>query len=171
MLAALGEDDITTETISKLAFVSLLHTATKRPLNQLAVLWGNIDTYGDKSLYKKLLLNKAVQQIDKAFKADAWGNYLQKEPDKPGSSITLIEHKSAILAAFRITEEDLEAILKVAEVLDFDDRDLSNVVKFRRPIKIGTDILNIQNLSTIYRYVVLAKALKMKVTDLCICAR
>jgi hypothetical protein len=158
MLAALGEDDLTTETISKLESVSLLKTATKRPLNQLAVLWGNIDTYGHKSLYKKLFLNKAVQQIDEAFKADAWGNYLQRELDKNGDPITLAKHQSAILAAFRIAEEDLDAILEVAKVIDGGNP---------RPIDFDTDILNLQNLSTIYRYVVLAKALKMRVTDLC----
>lgn len=155
MLAAIGQDDIATETISKLESVSLLKTATKRPLNQLAVLWRNIDTYGDKSLYKKLFLNKAVQQIDEAFKADAWGNYLQ---DELGNPITLKKHKSAILAAFRITEEDLDAILEVAKVIDAGNP---------RNLDMGSDILNIQNLSTTYRYVVLAKALKMKVPDLC----
>jgi len=152
MLAALGEDDITTETISKLESVSLLYTVTKRPLNQLAVLWGNIDTYGDKSLYKKLFLNKAVQQIDDAFEADAWGNYLQDETE------ILADHRSAILAAFRITEEELVAILEVAKVVDGGNP---------RLINIDTDILNLQNLSTIYRYVVLAKGLGMRVKDLC----
>jgi hypothetical protein len=156
MLAALGGDDITTGTISKLESVSLLKTDAKRPLNQLAVLWGNIDTYGDKSLYKKLFLNKAVQQIDEAFKADAWGNYLEYEagvvPEK------LADHRSGILAAFRMTEEDLDAILEVAEVVDAGNP---------HPIDIDTDILNLQNLSTIYRYVVLAKGLKIRVNDLC----
>ncbi len=152
MLAALGEDDITTETISKLESASLLKTSTKRQLNQLAVLWGNIDTYGDKSLYKKLFLNKAGQQIDEAFKADAWGNYLQDNTEN------LAAHQSSILAALRMTEEEWNSILEVAEVVDGGNP---------RPIDIATDILNIQNLSTIYRYVVLAKALKMRVTDLC----
>lgn len=152
MLAALGEDDITPETISKLESVSLLHAATKLPLNQLAVLWGNIDTYGKKSLYKKLFLNKAVQLIDEAFKADAWGNYLQDETE------ILTDHQSAILAAFRITEEELNAILEVAQVIDGGNP---------RNLDMESDILNIQNLSTIYRYVVLAKALKMRITDLC----
>ncbi len=151
MLAALGEDDITIETISKLESASILKTSTKRPLNQLAVLWGNIDTCGRKSLYKKLFLNKAVQQIDEAFKADVWGNYLQDDTN------ILVDHQSAILAAFRMTEKDLEAILEVANVIDGGNP---------RPIDIDTDILNLQNLSTIYRYVVLAKALKMRVTDL-----
>ena len=164
MLAALGEDDITTETISKIESVFLLNKAARQPLNQLAVFWGNIDTYGEKSLYKKLFLNKAVQQIDEAFEADAWGNYLQDEHDELGNRIILADHQPAILAAFRITEEDLDAILKVARVIDKSDKsDKSNP----RSLDMHYDILNIQNLSTLYRYVVLARGLKMRIPDLC----
>ena len=96
MLTALGEDDLTPTTISKLEAVTLLNTATRLPLNQLAVLWGNIDSNGDKSLYKKLFLNKAVQQIDETFKPDAGGAYLQDTAE------VLADHQSAILAAFGI---------------------------------------------------------------------
>ncbi|MCK4536571.1 MAG: hypothetical protein KAT93_06135, partial [Desulfuromonadales bacterium] len=110
--------------------------------------------------YRKLFLNKAVQQIDEAFKADAWGNYLQREDDEDHEPITLAKHRTAILAAFRITDEELEAILQIAEVID----DVSGT---SRKLDVESDILNIQNLSTIFRYVVLAKALKVKVTDLC----
>jgi hypothetical protein len=162
VLAALGEDDITSETIypetiSKLESVCLLKADTRRPLNELSVLWGNIDTYGNKSLYKKLFLNRAAQEIDEAFKADAWGDYLQREVDENGP-ITLAKHQSAILAAFRMTEEDLAAVLQTAVVIDNGNP---------RAINIDTDTLNLQNLSAIYRYVVLAKALKMRVIDLC----
>ncbi|HKO62071.1 MAG TPA: Tc toxin subunit A, partial [Pyrinomonadaceae bacterium] len=152
MLAALGESDLTPGTISKLESTSLLKTATKLAPNQLAVFWGNIDTYGKKSLYKKLFLNKAVQQIDDAFKADAWGNYLQNQTEILG------DHQSAIVAAFRITEEEYSSILEVAQVID------SGVPRLLNP---GTDQLNIQNLSTIYRYVMLAKGLKIRATELC----
>lgn len=158
VLAALGDDDITPGTVSKLVSISQLKADTRRPLNELSVLWGNIDTYGNKSLYKKLFLNKAVQEIDEAFKADAWGNYLQKEWDENNEPITLAKHKSAILAAFRMTEEDLDAALQTAVVIDGGNP---------RAIDIENDVLNLQNLSTIYRLGVLAKALKMRTTDLC----
>jgi hypothetical protein len=152
MLAALGQSDITTDTIGMLEFVSLLRTATKQPCNQLAAIWGNIDTYGDKSLYEKLFLNKAVQRIDAVFKPNAWGNYLEDITEP------IADHQSALLAAFRIREEDFGAILGVAKV-----RDGGNL----RSIDPTTDELNLPNLSTIYRYVVLAKALGLRVTDLC----
>lgn len=151
MLSALGENNITPETISKLEAVSLLATATKSPLDQLAVLWGHINTSGDKSLYQKLFLNKAVQQIDPAFQADGWGNYLQAETEN------LADHQATILAAFRLKAEDLTAILSVAQVVEAGSaRNLSI-----------EDGLNLHNLSTIYRYAGLAKALKMPIPDLC----
>ncbi|MCP4398170.1 MAG: hypothetical protein GY801_12845 [bacterium] len=153
MLYALGEDDITAQTISKLSSVVLLNKQLKRPLNQLASLWGNIDTYGHKSLYKKLFLNRAVQRIDSAFKADTWGNYLTDESE------LLQDHIPALLAAFRMTAEDLQVVLNTATIMD------NNVA---HPINLETDALNLANISTIYRFVVLAKALKFRVSDLCL---
>ena len=92
VLTGLGEDDIQ-QTIGKLSSFSLLAKAAKVPLNQLAVFWGNIDTYGNKSLYRKLFLNKAAHRVDDAFKPDVWGKYLQDVNE------TLAEHVPAILAA------------------------------------------------------------------------
>ncbi len=152
VLSALGEEDITSQTISKLESFALLSKATRLSLNQLAVLWGNLDTNGDKSLYKKLFLNKAVQQIDNAFKADGLGEYLADD------SIFLADHRSAILAAFRIGDGDLAAILDVARVLDLGTS---------RRIDLNTDVLSLANLSTMFRYVVFAKALKLSVIDVC----
>jgi Tc toxin complex TcA C-terminal TcB-binding domain/ABC toxin N-terminal region/Neuraminidase-like domain/PA14 domain/Salmonella virulence plasmid 28.1kDa A protein len=151
MLAALGDGDITSDTIAKLALVLELKDATGLALNQLAVLWGDIDTDGERSLYRKLFLNKATHPTD-AFQADAWGRYLQ-DPLQ-----LLADHRSTILAAFRIREEDLNAILQVAEVLDAGKP---------RAINVATDSLNLANLSSIYRHVGLAKALKMRVSDVC----
>lgn len=152
MLVAQAESDIATTTIDKLESVYMLGKASKLPLNRLAVLWGDIDTYGKKSLYKKIFLNKAVQQIDAAFEADKWGMFLQDDSE------LLVDHQSAILAAFRITEEELLTILESARVIDGGNP---------RPLDINTDKLNLQNLSTVYRFVALAKSLKLKITDFC----
>ncbi len=153
MLAALGENDISDVTISKLSYAVLLNQELKLPLNKLATLWGSIDTYGDKSLYKKLFLNKAVQRIDAAFQADDFGNYLTD------STQVLLDHIPAILAAFRMSQDDLNAIIEVAHV---DDNGTE------RAINLTTDKLNIYNLSIIYRYTVFSKALKLKVPDFCL---
>lgn len=151
MLAALGETDITDQTISKLSAAVRLNKQLKLPVNKLAVLWGNIDKYGNKSLYKKLFLNKAVQKIDTAFEADSFGNYLTD-----GTQV-LADHIPAILSAFRISEDELAAILAHALVTDAGGSRLINP---------ATDTLNIFNLSVIYRYTVLAKSLKLKMADL-----
>lgn len=151
VLAALGQTDITHTTIERLDAVLALKSATKLSPNQLAVFWGAIDSYGDKSLYRKLFLNKAVQQLDDAFKPNAWGEYLTD----PGE--VLGEHRSAIQAAFRIREEDLDAIVGVARVIE-------NGVP--RAVDLDTDILNLGNLSVIYRHVLFSKALKVRPTEL-----
>jgi len=152
MLAALGESDIVPATISKLDTALRLLAAAKLSPDRLATAWGSIDVAGKGSLYRKLFLSKAVQPADPAFVADAWGDYLQ-DPNE-----VLGDHLSAVLAAFRIRDEDLTAILGVARI-----RDGGNL----RAIDPATDSLDLAILSTMYRYVVLAKALKFKVPDFC----
>ena len=151
MLAALGETDISAGTVRNLHAIVRLKAATRLAVDQLAVLWGNIDARGDTSLYTRLFLDKA-HQIDAAFQADTWSDYLQD------SDAVLAEHRPAILAAFRIRDNDLAAILAVARVIDDGHP---------RRLDLDTDILNIANVSTIYRYVVLARALSLNVADLC----
>ncbi len=136
MLSALREQDITPETVHKLSWVVLLEKETGLPVDRLATLWGNVD----KSLYRKLFLNRALQEAEEVFAPDKWGSYLQDE------TRTLNDYRPAILAAFRITEEELNAVLEVANI---EDR------------------LSLPNLSAIYRHVILAKALGVKVTELC----
>lgn len=152
MLAALGEIDITSGTISKLSSVSLLNQQLKLPLNKLATLWGRIDTYGTQSLYKKLFLNKAVQRVDPIFQADRLGKFLSD------ASQTLHQHIPAILAAFRISEQDLQAIIGIATIVE-------NGVF--RPITLLSDKLNIENLSIIYRYAVMSKAVNLAIPVFC----
>jgi hypothetical protein len=161
ILSALGETDITEATISKLCYVINLNRQLKLPLNKLATLWGNIDTYGKNSLYKKLFLNKAVQKIDDAFDADEFGNYLSDSTQvlRDSSLVPPTDHIPALLAAFRMSEDDLNAILEVVRLND------NGVV---RAINLSTDKLNIYNLSIIYRYIVLSKALKLKVPEFCL---
>ncbi|KUO75916.1 MAG: hypothetical protein APF81_01625 [Desulfosporosinus sp. BRH_c37] len=148
-----GIVDITQLTLSRISSAVMLNRDLKCPVNQLATLWGNIDSYGKKSLYKKLFLNKAVQRIDTAFEPDGFGNFLTDKNAK------LKDHIPAILAAFRMSGDDLDSIIDVSSVIE-------NMVS--RPLRLDNDLLNISNLSTIYRYTVLAKALKIKVPDFCL---
>lgn len=154
-LAALGEADITQDTIARLSGVVALRRQLNRPINQLATFWGRIDTYGKASLYAKLFLNKALQRIDTAFEADSWNNYLAADEK-------LKDHLPAILAAFGMSDEDLQAVLGVAVVLDNGNL---------RALDPDTEPLSLATLSTIYRHVVLAKSLKLKVGDCCLLIR
>ena len=143
MLTSLDETDITKTTIEKLSYVVLLNKEHKLPINKLAVLWGNIDMVGEKSLYAKLFLNKAIQQIDDAFLPNSFGVYFS-------SSSLLSTHKSAICAAFQISDSDLNTLL---DHISFTTPSLSD--------------LSIQYLSIIYRYVILSNALQLKIKNCC----
>lgn len=150
VLTSLQMPDITDATIRALASIVQLNGALKLPPEKLAVLWGNIPTTGEKSLYAKLFLNKAVQRIDDAFQPDAWGNYLADEGE------LLIDHVPALLAAFRVSEVELYAYAAAAHV----DHGGS-----LRPLDLATDRLTLPNVSVLYRHVLLADATKYKAAD------
>ena len=143
-ISALGETDITVELITKLSIVKSIESTLKPDLRQLVCCWGNIETYDKKSLYVKLFLNKAVQKIDEVFKADKFGNYLSNP------AILIKDHTPAILAAFRLNAESFAAIVEDSQ------------------LDLNTAALTLENLSIIYRYVFLSKALKSTVADLCL---
>jgi len=149
LIGALGETDITPAFIEKLAYVKKINGKIKLQSSQLACLWGVIDTYGKKSLYARLFLNKAVQRIDKVFQPDQFGKYLQDKTQTINGIDKEKSHLPAVLAAFRLSEEQLGSIAEDSQL------DLSSA------------LLTIENLSIIYRYVVLAKALKLSINDLC----
>lgn len=128
--------DITPNFIQQLALVQQLQTELKTPLVQLLSLWANIDTHGDDSLYVKLFLNKAARDIDEAFQPKLYGT----------NDIT--DHISTLLAAFRISAADLDLIRYDAELAAEDAK------------------LTLENVSKIYRYTVLAKAMRWKIEDL-----
>lgn len=152
MLTALGGTDITPALIGNLSAATALHNELRHPLNQLTTFWGEIDTYGTKSLYKKLFLSKTILTLDPIFAPDEWGNILR------GTTGVLADHVPAILAAFKISQEDLEAILKVAVVTEGGNP---------RPLNLQTDKLSLPNLSILYRYTDFSKAMKFKIPECC----
>ena len=143
MMTALSEEDITSSLVIHISFATRIKKELKLSVLQLACFWGNIDSYGEKSVYEKLFLNKALQKIDKFFTADKFGNYLSDTKE------LLNKHITAILAAFRITEEQLDLILSYEKI----DKEKA--------------VLTIENLSRIYRYALLAKSLNLKPEELC----
>lgn len=157
ILTALGENDIRRETIQKLSAVKKLQKLINLPLEKLACFWGNIDAKATGSLYKKLFLNKNTKDNDEVFEMNKWGYYLPE-----GSEVKIVsadkDYLPEIQSAFRISNEELKAILEVAEIDD------NGTIRHIVP---DTDCLTLSNMSILYRYCILAKGLKTKITDLC----
>ncbi|MES2673778.1 MAG: neuraminidase-like domain-containing protein [Pseudomonadota bacterium] len=137
-----GSAEITPQIIHDLSVVWEVRRELDLPLDQAAVLMGNIPTYGKGSLFARLFLNKAILQIDDKFvlKVD------QSEIDH--STEFLKPHVPAIQAALQISEEDFNHLINYIN------------------LDITVDTLTVENLSKIYRYVIFAKGLRLKVKDL-----
>lgn len=125
--------------LTKLYKCLKLNETLKLPVPQLACLWGNIDTYGDKkSLYSKLFLNRFVQKLDV-------DNDFELAKIIANSTITLKNRKQIICYALQLNAETFDALVKDSNLIDK---------------------LTIDNLSILYRYVLLAKILKITVLEL-----
>jgi len=140
-LMALKVNDIDATCLLKLAQVKRLQTELNLPLIPLLSLWSNIDTHGENALYDRLFLNRAVlNPVDESFA-------LKSDRSGLEAAAKIKDHIPAILAALRISGSDLSLIR--------DDAQLA-----------GNASLNLANLSNLYRYTVLARALKLSIKDL-----
>ncbi len=148
-MTALKATDINTGFLGNLALVKRLQGDVKRPLLDLLSLWSEIDTHGESSLFKKLFQAKAVQEIDPKFNNEELQEVLQDIAKE-----NIKDHVPALLAAFRLSAGDFDLIRADAQLEDDLDAD---------PPKIWN--LSLTNLSTLYRYTVLARMLKWPVKD------
>lgn len=142
LLVAMGAKDITPQVIQNLSDVWQVQETLELSLEEMAVLIGNIPAAKDDSLFARLFLNKAILQIDPKFAL----NLAHSEVDDPNEK--LVNHVPAILAALQITEKNLNSIVSYVN------------------LNLDTDNLTLKNLSTIYRYVIFAKGLRLKIQDL-----
>ncbi len=135
-------DQIDEDCIKKLAQIKEIQAKLNMPFIKILSLWADIDSYGENSLYKKLFLNKAIpkMQVD-VFQPKPDGTVLD------GSQI-ISAHIPSLLAAFQISTADLDLICTDLKL------DLDNA------------LLTLANVSSLYRYGTLAKALKLKIEDL-----
>ena len=140
VLAALQTSDLTPLTIQQLSTIKAIVEKTNLPLDRLATAWGNIETIGDKSLYRRMFINRAINQIDKVFEPDRWGNLLSD------TTATIGGHLNAILAAFKIQRDDFDLISIDSGVSEAAD-------------------LSLPHLSVLYRYVAFSKGLKLSTAD------
>jgi hypothetical protein len=144
-MQALRATDITPELVIHLAHIKHLRAAFHLTNVQiLLALWAPMECSGRDSLYGGLFLNKAThrQGVDPAFE--------QAFPDSEvltDAEETLLLHLPTLLGAFRITAIDMDLILE-------DCR-----------LDPTTAVLDLNNISAIYRRAALAKALKLKVSD------
>lgn len=127
--------EINTRLIHQLTAVRKLLDQTGLELIKLLTFWADISRAGKKSLYARLFLTHNVLGIDKIFKADSNGNYLTTD-----AKIT--EHLPVIMAALNLTADDIEKIMTSASL---------------------EDKLTLDNLSLLYRYRLLSKALGLKI--------
>lgn len=108
---------------------------------KLLTLWSDIPTTGKKPLYAQLFLNRSVLKNSPVFDHPL-GHYLTD------ATIKLKDHLLALQGAFGLTADEIGRILSDAgEPLD-------------------TAKLSLANVSLLYRYGLLAKALKLPVRDL-----
>jgi hypothetical protein len=115
--------------------------AGKQSRLKLLTLWSNIATTGKTPLYAQLFLNRSVLKSSPVFDHPL-GEYLS-DP-----TIKLKAHVLALQGALGLTADEIGRILSDAgEFLD-------------------TAELSLTNVSTLYRYGLLAKALKLPVRDL-----
>lgn len=126
-----------------LLYLSHVHTLQQRlgpDVAKLLCLWGNIDTFGPRSLYAQLFLTASIVQKDAVFR-DPFGNYLQD------STVLLADHLGAIQAAIGLGALDVQLCLTDA----------------------GQDptaaVLSLDNVSLLHRYATLAHALHLNIPD------
>lgn len=108
---------------------------------KLLTLWSNLSTTGKKPLYSQLFLTRSVLKNDPVFD-DPLGNYLSK------AGIFVKDHRLALQSALNLTADEIDRILVDAG---------------KSP---DTVELSLDTVSLLYRYGLLAKALKLSVRDL-----
>ncbi len=144
-LVAFGARDLDVDVLEKLAAARELAGRLDRPLVELLVLWSPLDAWGQDNQFDRLFTTRAVMwrtQDEKTF---------QLRPDRlelAETSDSVDGVASALLAGFRITSEELALI---------------RGLQARRG---AAPRLDIAGLSAIYRVVVLARALQLRIAGL-----
>lgn len=117
-----------------------LNLKKEKNLIKLLALWSNIDTQGNNSLYRQMFLQSSIIKMDNIFDENVYGEYLQEDAK-------IKDHLPPLQAAFNVTTDELALILNDAGFVDDSE-------------------LSLENISKIYRYSFLAKALKISLEEL-----
>ncbi|HVK20805.1 MAG TPA: hypothetical protein VM677_05545, partial [Actinokineospora sp.] len=148
-LDVLGATAIDQSTLDTLAQVDRLRDDLGVDHPTMVALLGPIQTSptvpDGRSAYTRLFLSPSVATpADPAFALDAAGTELT------GAGQPLADHLAPVLAALRISADDLAAL----------------VAALRADGTLPDDTLNLANLSILYRHRLLARALDLRITDL-----
>lgn len=162
VLYTLKATEIDDPTLEKLALIKQLQAELNIPLVQLISLWGNIDADWDASLYSKLFQNRTLlNPNDNEFSnfkpilyQGRWELTIAATAS-PGPDATISAHISTIRAALQISATDLDVIRTVTGLTD-DPGD----PKATPPKPPTLAPLNMSSLSMLYRFTVLARALR-----------
>ncbi|MBA2748697.1 MAG: hypothetical protein H0U45_08135 [Tatlockia sp.] len=136
-LIALQADDITPEVVEQLSLIRRVQEQFDLTVQQVVALWFTLDINRPDALYRKYFLSKAALKHDPAFKTDWKGDVLV------GPGIKVKDHAPALLAAFRLKSDDLNALLP-------DE----------------TAPLTLESASEIARHTILARSLGVGITEL-----
>ncbi len=141
-----------------LAQMKKLNETLKLPLSTLLSFWADIDTYiydnnKDDSPYTKIFQNKGIiYPLDRAFEL--------KEPERSDLKVSTTEliknHIPTILASLRLNDVDLDSMIEQKPYLPKPGINNDG-------IPAADDVLSLANLSTLYRFSTLAKALKLRI--------
>jgi hypothetical protein len=121
--------------------VSRLNLRAPRDLPSLLSLWSPIDVHGPGSLYSSLFLAAGASPRDPAFEDNGYGDVLTD------ATVMLVDHGDAIRAAANLTGPEFELL---RSALGFD----------------ASTPLQIDEVSAIYRRALLARRLRMSVSEL-----
>ncbi|MBX3255085.1 MAG: hypothetical protein KF862_13160 [Chitinophagaceae bacterium] len=113
-------------------------------ITKLTTLWSDIPTTGRESLYEQLFLTRNVLKVDTIFD-NALGRYLSSDVLLKSNEK---DHSIALQAALHITATELEQILK------------------DNGLEVLTAKLTMTLVSLLYRYTLLAKALRVSISEL-----
>ncbi|KAH6691111.1 hypothetical protein BKA61DRAFT_500245, partial [Leptodontidium sp. MPI-SDFR-AT-0119] len=130
--------DITVSVIEQLAAVKQILPMTSLTVEQLLIFWTAMSSRGKSSLYYRLFFTRNLRNTDAAFGPDPNGDYFTGKPQ------TIRGHRVMIMAALSLSMDDIEFLL---------------------PSTVD-DILNMDNLSAIYRCSLMASVLGVKISDL-----
>ncbi|HMQ59828.1 MAG TPA: neuraminidase-like domain-containing protein, partial [Flavilitoribacter sp.] len=126
-------------TIKRLAALKRLQALTGQDLNKLLLLWQDFNPSAEHSLYRRLFLDYNILGIDKVFAEDKYGNHLAK--------VTPIsKHLPVLMAAFQVSSEQLRIVLRYTGLSKAQ--------------------LTLHHLSVVYRHILLAKTLHIRIEDL-----